>query len=95
MMENVYLGFALLILLTVACGMFRALRSPTRADKILAALLLGTAGVAILLLLGVGLERPSFFDVALVFALLALVISVAFVRTAWSANMEDAQHDDS
>lgn len=95
MMEPIYLSFALLILLTVAGGMIRVLQSPTRADKMLAALLLGTAGVAVLMLLGVALEKPAFIDVALVFALLALVVTVAFVRTAWSANPKEDRGDGS
>lgn len=94
-MENVYLGYAILILITVAGGMVGVIRNPTRADKMLAALLMGTAGVALLILLAVAFETPAFVDVALVFALLALVVTVAFVKTAWSASSEKDHHNGS
>ena len=93
MMEKLYIACAILVLVTVAIGMIVVLKNLTRADQMLAALLLGTAGVAILLLLGAAFDRPDLIDVALVFALLAVVVTVAFVRTAWSATEEE--QDDS
>jgi multicomponent Na+:H+ antiporter subunit F len=48
----------------------------------LAAQLFGTTGVAVLLLLGKALETPSYWDVALVLAVLAAITVVAFVRRA-------------
>ncbi|MBK1692938.1 monovalent cation/H+ antiporter complex subunit F [Ectothiorhodospira mobilis] len=71
---------ALFLLFTVAVGMLRILRGPEPGDRMLAAQLFGTAGVAILLLLSRGLDRPALVDVALVFALLTAVAPVAFVR---------------
>lgn len=56
---------------------------PTPADSMLAAQLFGTTAVAILLLLGQAFEHSALRDVALVFALLAAVTAVAFVRRAW------------
>jgi multicomponent Na+:H+ antiporter subunit F len=46
----------------------------------LAAQLFGTAGVAILVLLGFALDIPALIDVGLVFALLSAIAAVAFVR---------------
>ncbi len=55
----------------------------------LAAQLFGTTGVAIVLLLSHGLNRPALYDVAFVFALLAAVAILAFVRHDWQpANSE-------
>ena len=82
-MSEWYSGFALLILLTVAGGLLRVLRGPTRADRMLATQLFGTAGVAIVLLLGHTLEMSWLENVALVFALLSAVATAAFVRLAW------------
>ncbi len=95
-METLYSGYALLILLTVAAGMTRVWRGTSRADQMQAALLFGTAGVAILLLLAFALDRPALVDVALVFALLAVIVSAAFVRAAWekrSHGNELKEHD--
>jgi multicomponent Na+:H+ antiporter subunit F len=69
---------ALLLVLTVLAGMVRVARGPTFADRMLAALLFGTTGVAVLLLLG----AEGLRDVALLFSLLASISVVAFVRLA-------------
>jgi multicomponent Na+:H+ antiporter subunit F len=78
-----YFGFALFLLLNLVAGLIRILRGPTRADSMLAAQLFGTISVAMLLLLTPALGRPILRDVALVFALLAAVTTVAFVKRAW------------
>ena len=51
----------------------------------LAALLFGTSGVAVLLLLARAMSAPALNDVALVFVVLAAVTTVAFVRLAWNS----------
>jgi multicomponent Na+:H+ antiporter subunit F len=79
-MSAFLLASALFLLITIAAGMVRVLRGPTDGDRMLAAQLFGTTGVAILLLLAEALEEPALVDVALVFALLAAVATVAFVR---------------
>ncbi len=87
-MEMLYIGMALFLLLTLVAGLWRILRGPTAADRMLAAQLFGTTAVACLLLLAQALEQPPLRDVALVFALLAVVAAVAFVRRAWVADRE-------
>jgi multicomponent Na+:H+ antiporter subunit F len=82
-MDAFYLGMALFLLLTLVAGLWRVLRGPTAADRMLAAQLFGTTAVACILLLSQVYDRPSLRDVALVFALLAAVTAVAFVRRAW------------
>lgn len=77
------LGLAAFLLLNLGAGMWRVLRGPTSADRMLAAQLFGTTAVAILLLLAEATDRAALRDVALVFALLATVTAVAFVRRAW------------
>jgi multicomponent Na+:H+ antiporter subunit F len=71
---------AALLLLTILAGMWRVLRGPTRADRLVAVQLLGTAGTALLLLLADGQAQPSLRDAALVLALLAAVLSAALVQ---------------
>lgn len=84
-MEMLYLAIALFLLLTLVAGLWRVLRGPTSADRMLAAQLFGTTAVACVLLLAQAFERPMLRDVALIFALLAAVTAVAFVRRAWVA----------
>ncbi len=83
-MEILYSGMALFLLLTLVAGLWRVLRGPTAADRMLAAQLFGTTAVACVLLLAQAIDQPPLRDVALVFALLAAVTAVAFVRRAWA-----------
>jgi len=73
---------ACLVLGATAVGLLRILRGPADADRMMAAQLLGTGGVATLLLLAAAVQSPAIVDVALMLALLAAFASVAFVRSA-------------
>jgi len=84
-MSEWYLGLALFLVLNLVAGLFRILRGPTPADCMLAAQLFGTTGVAFLLLLAQAMSRAALRDVALVFALLAAVSTVAFIQRVWGA----------
>lgn len=70
------------VLVTVALGLYRILRGPAAADRMMAAQLLGTGGGAVLLLLAAATDMPPIVDVALMLALLAAFASVGFVRGA-------------
>ena len=66
------------VLLTAVAGLVRLLRGPTDADRIMAAQLLGTGVVAVLLLVATALGATAVVDVALVLALLAAFLAAAF-----------------
>jgi multicomponent Na+:H+ antiporter subunit F len=78
-MENWLTVAALILLGTLALGMLRVLLGPSAADRMIAAQLIGSTGVGILLLLAPVFALPALVDVALVFALLAAVSVAAFV----------------
>lgn len=73
-------AFALLIAANLVVGFARLLRGPRPADRMLSAQLFGTLGVALLLVLAQTQAMPALRNVALVFALLALLAVVVFVR---------------
>lgn len=87
-MQSAYLLVALFLLLNLGAGLWRIARGPTAADRMLAAQLLGTTAVGILLLLAQANAVPAARDVALVLALLAAVTAVAFVQRAWQRGKE-------
>lgn len=78
-MTEFLLAAAAVVLATVALGLVRILRGPSDADRLLAAQLLGTGGVAALLLLGVATAEAAVGDLALVLTLLAAFAAVGFV----------------
>ncbi len=86
-----YLFFATVILVTVMVGLLRVFLGPTRADRMLAAQLCGTASVAIFLLLAQALKKAFLYDVALVFAILAAVSTIAFVRLTWQRSLSNEE----
>jgi len=79
-MTDFLLAAAGFVLATVVVGLVRILRGPSDADRIMAAQLLGTGGIAGLLLLAQAMSVTAAVDVALILALLAAFISVAFVK---------------
>ncbi|MDY0340125.1 MAG: monovalent cation/H+ antiporter complex subunit F [Coriobacteriia bacterium] len=76
---------AVIIMITVILGLYRIERGPTGADRMLSSMLFGTSGVALTLVLSAIEEIPSLLDMALVFAVLASISTVAFVKRAWGA----------
>ena len=70
------------VLAMVALGLVRILRGPGDAERIMAAQLLGSGGIAALLLLAAGTNMPAAVDAALTLALLAAFAAVAFVNSA-------------
>lgn len=66
------------LMLSLLLGLIRVLRGPEAGDRMMAAQLIGTTGVGILLLLSLLLNQPALADVALILALLAAVAAAAF-----------------
>jgi multicomponent Na+:H+ antiporter subunit F len=81
------------VLAMVALGLLRILHGPTDADRMMATQLLGSGGIAALLL-AAATQLPGVVDVALMLALLAAFASVAFVTSGprWRAG-EPAERD--
>lgn len=78
-MAEFLLGAAAFVLGTVALGLIRLLRGPTDADRMMAVQLIGTGGVAALLLVASATATPAVVDVSLVLAVVAAFASAAFV----------------
>jgi multicomponent Na+:H+ antiporter subunit F len=76
------------ILAMLALGLVAILRGPAAADRMMAAQLIGTVGIAVVLLLGAVTREPAAVDVALTLALLSAFASIAFVKKG-SARLED------
>ncbi len=81
---------AVLLMLSLLLGLVRVLRGPSAADRLMAAQLIGTTGVGLLLLLAPVLGMPALADVALVLALLAVVAVAALTGQVGS---EEHGHD--
>jgi multicomponent Na+:H+ antiporter subunit F len=87
-MNELLLAAAGLIVLTVAVGLARILRGSDDVERLMAVQLLGTGGIAALLLIAYATNVPGVEDVALGLALLAAFATIAFV------NLLDADQGD-
>jgi multicomponent Na+:H+ antiporter subunit F len=81
-MTEFLLAAAAFVLGTVVLGLVRILSGPGDTDRLLAVELLGTGGVAALLLIGVATGEPGIASLALLIALLAAFATVGFVTGA-------------
>jgi multicomponent K+:H+ antiporter subunit F len=73
------LALVMLALAMLLC-LFRLLRGPSMADRILALDTLYINSLAGLMVAGVRLEDPTFFDAAIVIGMLGFVGTVAFAK---------------
>jgi multicomponent Na+:H+ antiporter subunit F len=94
-MNEFLLAAACLVLLFTALSLYRLFREPSDVDRVLSAQLIGTGGVAILLLIGAASDETAVIDVALTLALLAAMASIAFVKAAehCEQNREDKDQE--
>lgn len=88
-MNDLDFALALFLLANLVVSLFAVARGPTAADRMLVAMLFGTAGTGILVLLAQVLRMPALVDVALVLALLAAIGGLAFARRAWRGGADD------
>jgi multicomponent Na+:H+ antiporter subunit F len=88
-MADFLLAAAGFVLAMVALGLVRILRGPGDVDRVMAAQLLGTGGVAALLLLSEAMRLRAAVDTALILALLAAFVSIAFIRSAARAEADE------
>jgi len=77
---SVLLIALVLLLLTLLIGLARTFIGPSLQDRMLSVQLLGTGGVALLLLMATLFGASALIDVALVLALLAAVAAAALTR---------------
>ena len=87
MMTDFLLASSGFVLAMVAVGLIRVLGGPANADRMMAAQLFGTGGIALLLLMAAATNITALVDVALVLALLAAFTSVAFVISGSRSDM--------
>jgi len=71
---------AIAILLTMGMAVVRGLRGPTVYDRAMAVNMFGTATVLLIAVVGFLTGRPDFLDLALLYALLSFVGTIAVLK---------------
>ena len=93
-LEAGLLVLAFVLLLTIAASLWRIHAGPRQVDRMMGAQLIGTSGVALVLLLAAATGDPEKLDVAIVLALLAAFAALAFAKTASADAAGDPENDD-
>ncbi len=94
-MTLVYTVAATVLFLTILAGLFRVVYGPDPADRMAAAQLIGTTGIALALLIGAAEDVDGAIDVAILLALLAALTVTAFTRLALAESLDDPGPQDS
>jgi len=82
------------ILVSMALAMARALLGPTVFDRILAVNMFGTKTVLLIAVVGFLTGRPEFLDLALVYALLNFIGTVAVLKFIETGGLDRSFSED-
>lgn len=78
--EAVLLGTAGAVVLIAIVLIYRIVAGPTMQDRVIAVNVIGTNTVVVISLLSAALGHPGFLDIALVYALLNFLMSIAISK---------------
>ena len=73
-----YAAFA--IILAAMLVLYRAIKGPRVYDRVLSVNIIGTKTVVLIALVGYIYERPHFLDIAIVYALINFIATIAFLK---------------
>ena len=79
-MTSIHVITALGIIAGMALALYRGLDGPTLYDRILAVNSFGTNTVLMIAVLGFLMDRPDFLDIALVYALINFIGTIAVLK---------------
>ncbi len=71
---------AVVLILASLLILYRVIKGPRSHDRLLGANMIGTNAVVLLALIGFIFERPHFLDLALVYALINFIATIALLR---------------
>ncbi|WP_136588765.1 cation:proton antiporter [Salinigranum halophilum] len=80
LVEDVLLVAAAAFVLTSLVGVYRIVRGPTMPDRVIAVNVIGSNTVIVIALLAAAIGEPGALDIALVYALLNFVLSIAISK---------------
>ncbi|MEE8573930.1 MAG: monovalent cation/H+ antiporter complex subunit F [Thermodesulfobacteriota bacterium] len=69
-----------IVLIAIIMVLYRVIKGPRVCDRVLGANAIGTKTVVLLALIGFVYDRPHFLDIALVYALINFIATIAFLK---------------
>ena len=83
------------ILISMTLALVRALMGPTVYDRVLAVNMFGTKTVLLIAVYGFLTGRPDFLDLALVYALMNFISTIAVMKFTRFGHLAGMEEDDS
>jgi multicomponent Na+:H+ antiporter subunit F len=80
LVDQILLAAALGFVLTSLVGVYRIIRGPTMPDRVIAVNVVGSNVVIVIALLAAAIGEPGALDIALVYALLNFLLSIAISK---------------
>ncbi len=75
-----FVAAAAALIVAILLGLIRAILGPTIYDRVLAGNMIGTLTVILIAVHGFLTERPEFLDIALVYALINFIGTIAILK---------------
>lgn len=88
-----FIAAAAAIIVAILLGLVRALLGPTIYDRILAGNMIGTLTVVLISVHGFLTDRPEFLDIALVYALINFIGTIAILKYFRFKDLGHSGHD--
>jgi multicomponent Na+:H+ antiporter subunit F len=79
-MQDIFLSVAVIIVIASFVSLYRGIEGPGIFNRIIAVNVIGTKTIVLLVLIGFIYERPDFLDIALVYAILNFIMTIAATR---------------
>ncbi|KAF5435501.1 multicomponent Na+:H+ antiporter subunit F [Candidatus Methanophagaceae archaeon] len=78
--DTAFLAVGLLIVVTIFLALYRATFGPGVFNRVAAINVIGTKTIVLLVVIGYIFERPLFFDISLLYALLNFIGTLTFAK---------------
>ncbi|HIF58515.1 MAG TPA: hypothetical protein EYQ26_03355 [Rhodospirillales bacterium] len=75
-----FIAATIAIIIAMVLALMRALLGPTIYDRVLAVNLFGTKALLLIAVMGFLTDRPEFLDIALVYALINFIATIAIMK---------------
>ena len=85
---------AIAILVAMLLAIVRAVLGPTIYDRILAVNIFGTKALLLIAVIGFLTERPEFLDIAIVYALINFIATIAIMKFFRFSHLGHPHHGD-
>ncbi|MDN7013788.1 cation:proton antiporter [Methanoculleus sp. FWC-SCC3] len=79
-MIDVFYASVIVLILTVFLCLYRVLLGPGVENRLIAVNTVGTKTIILLVLIGLILERPIFLDIAIVYAMINFIATLAIAK---------------